>query len=220
MGLCPETWFPSSGWEGDPDLSTEANAPSDKRGFFQPTRRVDNSCKWTVSSVRHTSINQNFKNPILFQFTAISLLFSQVSSSTAVMLLHNKHPKHFILSNMELLQVSWPGVVVAGWFCWSWLAPSTCRLFRWRSADLGWPRDGTLPCLTHLSPSSGTQRLYKVCPLTVVKWKWKSYTVPGILQARILEWVAFLFSRGSRQPRDGTQVSCIAGRLCTVVAEA
>ena len=37
------------------------------------------------------------------------------------------------------------------------------------------------------------------------------YTVHGILQARILEWVAFLFSRGSSQPRDRTQVSCIAG---------
>ena len=35
--------------------------------------------------------------------------------------------------------------------------------------------------------------------------------VHGILQARILEWVAFPFSRGSSQPRDGTQVSHIAG---------
>ena len=41
------------------------------------------------------------------------------------------------------------------------------------------------------------------------------YTVHGILQARILEWVGFLFSRGSSQPRDGTMVSCIAGRLFT-----
>ena len=41
------------------------------------------------------------------------------------------------------------------------------------------------------------------------------YTVHGILQARILEWVAFLFSRGSSQPRDQTQVSCIAGRFFT-----
>ena len=37
------------------------------------------------------------------------------------------------------------------------------------------------------------------------------YTVRGILQARILEWVAFAFSRGSSQPRDRTQVSHIAG---------
>ena len=41
------------------------------------------------------------------------------------------------------------------------------------------------------------------------------YTVHGILQARILEWVAFPFSRGSFQSRDRTQVSCIAGRLFT-----
>ena len=38
----------------------------------------------------------------------------------------------------------------------------------------------------------------------------RSYTVHGILQARILEWVVFLFSRGSSQSRDWTQVSCIA----------
>ena len=36
-------------------------------------------------------------------------------------------------------------------------------------------------------------------------------SVHGILQARILEWVAIPFSRGSSQPRDRTQVSCIAG---------
>ena len=41
------------------------------------------------------------------------------------------------------------------------------------------------------------------------------YTVHGILQARILEWVAFPFSRGSSQPRDQTQVSLIAGRFFT-----
>ena len=35
----------------------------------------------------------------------------------------------------------------------------------------------------------------------------------GILQARILEWVAMLSSRGSSQPTDQTQVSGIAGRL-------
>ena len=41
------------------------------------------------------------------------------------------------------------------------------------------------------------------------------YTVHGLLQARILEWVAFPFSRGSSQPRDQTQVSHIAGRFFT-----
>ena len=41
------------------------------------------------------------------------------------------------------------------------------------------------------------------------------YTVCGLLQARILEWVAFPFSRGSSQPRDGTQVFRTAGRFFT-----
>ena len=38
---------------------------------------------------------------------------------------------------------------------------------------------------------------------------------PRILQARTLEWVAFPFSGGSSQPRDQTQVSCIAGGFFT-----
>ena len=40
-------------------------------------------------------------------------------------------------------------------------------------------------------------------------------TVHGILQARIQEWVAFPFSRGSSQARDRTQVSCIGGGFFT-----
>ena len=39
--------------------------------------------------------------------------------------------------------------------------------------------------------------------------------VHGFLQARILEWVVFPFSRGSSQPRDQTGVSCIAGGFFT-----
>ena len=37
----------------------------------------------------------------------------------------------------------------------------------------------------------------------------------GIFQARVLEWVAFSFSRGSSQPRDRTHASCIAGGFFT-----
>ena len=42
--------------------------------------------------------------------------------------------------------------------------------------------------------------------------------VHGIFQARILEWAAISFSRGSSQPRDRTWVSCIADRRFTVWA--
>ena len=47
--------------------------------------------------------------------------------------------------------------------------------------------------------------------LTVTPW----IVVHGILQVRILEWVAFPFSRGSSQPRDRAQVSLIVGRFFT-----
>ena len=41
----------------------------------------------------------------------------------------------------------------------------------------------------------------------------RDYTVHGVLQARILEWVAF--PSPGELPRDQTEVSCIAGRFCT-----
>ena len=43
-------------------------------------------------------------------------------------------------------------------------------------------------------------------------------SVHGILQARVLEWVAISFSRGSSQPRDQTLVSCIVDKHFTVWA--
>ena len=45
-----------------------------------------------------------------------------------------------------------------------------------------------------------------------------NYIVHGILQARILEWVGFPFSRGSSQLRYQTQASCIAGGFFTIWA--
>ena len=71
---------------------------------------------------------------------------------------------------------------------------------------------------------------YNTGQVVYLNWKWKKvkvaqscpilcdpmdYTLHEILQARILEWVAFPFSRGSSQPRDQTQVSHIAGRFFT-----
>ena len=43
-------------------------------------------------------------------------------------------------------------------------------------------------------------------------------SVHGIFQARVLEWVAIPFPRGSSQPRDRTLVSCITGRFFTIQA--
>ena len=46
-------------------------------------------------------------------------------------------------------------------------------------------------------------------------WDLMDYTVPGILWARIWDWVAILSSRGSSQPRGWSQVSRIAGGFLT-----
>ena len=64
------------------------------------------------------------------------------------------------------------------------------------------------------------------------KWKWSrsvvsdslcpmdcslpGSSVHGIFKARVLEWVAISFSRGSSQPRDQTQVSWVIGRRFTI----
>ena len=47
---------------------------------------------------------------------------------------------------------------------------------------------------------------------------YQAFSVHGIFQARVLEWVAICFSRGSLRPRDGTQVSRIVGRCFTIWA--
>ena len=67
------------------------------------------------------------------------------------------------------------------------------------------------PCLC-LVPQSC--RLF-VTPGTAVR---QAPLPMGILQARMLEWVAMSFSRGSSQPRDWTQVSSIAGGFFTIWA--
>ena len=60
-----------------------------------------------------------------------------------------------------------------------------------------------------------------MCITKLKKWSESNSVVsdslwsPGILQAKMLEWVAFPFSRGASQPKDGTQVSHIAGRFFT-----
>ena len=55
----------------------------------------------------------------------------------------------------------------------------------------------------------------KVAQLCLTLCDPMDYIVHGILQARILEWVAFPFSRGFSQPRDQAQASCIAGGFFT-----
>ena len=71
-----------------------------------------------------------------------------------------------------------------------------------RSRQLGFERESevTQSCPTLCDPMD--------CSLP-------DFSVHGIFQARVLEWVAISFSRGSSRPRDRTQVSRIAGRCFT-----
>jgi len=55
-------------------------------------------------------------------------------------------------------------------------------------------------------------------PWSVAYQALRNLSVHGIFQARVLEWVAISFSRGSSQPRDRTQVSLTAGRHFTISA--
>ena len=54
----------------------------------------------------------------------------------------------------------------------------------------------------------------QLCPTLCdpMKCNLPGFSIQGIFQARVLEWVAISFSRGSSRPRGWTQVSCIVGR--------
>ena len=78
------------------------------------------------------------------------------------------------------------------------------------------------PTLTsiHRKKESKESQVAQSCPTLCnpVDCSLPGSSVHAIFQARILEWVAVSFSRGSSQLRDQTQVSCIVGRHFTVWA--
>ena len=69
--------------------------------------------------------------------------------------------------------------------------------------------------LIKLKASAQQRSEVKVIQLCLTLCDSMDYKVYGILQTRILEWVAFPFSRGSSQPRGQTQVPHVAGRFFT-----
>ena len=70
-------------------------------------------------------------------------------------------------------------------------------------------------CLNLTISMKGKGKVAQSCPTLCDPM---DYTVHGALQARILEWVVFPFSRKSSQLGDQTQVSCIAGGFFTSIA--
>ena len=63
-------------------------------------------------------------------------------------------------------------------------------------------------------------KIAQLCPTLCdpMDWGLPGFSVHGILQAKILEWVAIHFSRRSSQPRYSSQVSSVAGGFSTVWA--
>ena len=57
---------------------------------------------------------------------------------------------------------------------------------------------------------------YSIHPQVLMHVAHSGFSLHGILQARIVEWVVIPFSRGSSQPKDKTRVSCIAGGFFTI----
>ena len=80
-----------------------------------------------------------------------------------------------------------------------WVGQKVCSSFPWKESE----SEVAQSCPTLCDPMDGNL---------------PGWAVHGIFQARILEWAAISFSRGSSQPRDRTRVSCIADRRFTVWA--
>ena len=71
-------------------------------------------------------------------------------------------------------------------------------------------------CIILSEKSDATQSCPTLCD--PMDYSPPGFSVHGIFQARVLEWVAISFSRGSSWPRDQTWVSRIAGRRFTIWA--
>ena len=96
--------------------------------------------------------------------------------------------------------VSWTQLT-ATWIHWHWL-----------DTNPGGLDSGSSEAILNHSQKWSEVKVTESCPTLCNPM---DYTVHGVLQARILEWAAFPFSRGSSQPKDRTQVSCIAGGFLT-----
>ena len=135
------------------------------------------------------------------------------------------------IAHLKLLLLSWPVCKVAlGCHLGTWISkgfppPTLIRISQqaltvckqydlcehllsfWESGILVMPKRSYQPDCAVLGRSVMSS---STTPLIVAR---QSPLSMGILQTRILEWVAYPFSRGSPQPRDQTHVSCIAGRF-------
>ena len=112
----------------------------------------------------------------------------------------------FVFYVKPLLAWSWyTSIVRKGYMCWNHrFQNGSGRVHTQSGVYWIWPLSATVICtlsrLTLCNPMEGS-------PL--------GFSVHGVFQARILEWVAMPSSRGSSWPRDWTQVFGTAGRFFT-----
>ena len=98
---------------------------------------------------------------------------------------------------------------------------SWTRLSNWY--DLIWSDDIVIQIFIDYIPLKviirwSESEVAQLCPTLCnpVDCSLPGFSIHGIFQARILEWVAVSFSRGYSWPRGWTQVSCIVGRRFTL----
>ena len=101
--------------------------------------------------------------------------------------------RYFIFTSLTIILV-WNSLICKSWSLYQVLLLTSICLWDASTCEVKWSESHSA-----MSDSLRIHGLY----------------IPWNLQARILEWVAFSFSRGSSQPRDQTQVSCLAGRFFT-----
>ena len=83
--------------------------------------------------------------------------------------------------------------------------------FHWTESSCTWIELGSVII-------TGKVLVAKSCLFDLMDCSLPGSSVHGILQARILEWVAISFSRGFSLPKDGACVSCITGKFFTIWA--
>ena len=139
------------------------------------------------------------------------------------LLLGGEWPGHYLDVRKEMVTAGCDLFMVgrAWWSTWSpKQVPRKGKLCHWRNMDRGglhWEKRLTERQIPYCIASCSKSCLTLCNPMDCSQ---PASSVHGILQARIPEWFAIPFSRKSFQPRDQTQVSCIAGRFLTVSREA
>ena len=113
-----------------------------------------------------------------------------------------------------------PGILQARTL--EWVAISFSKAWKWKVKvkSLSHVRPSATPWTAAFQapPSMGFSRQEYWSGVPPMDCSLPGFSIHGIFQARVLEWIAISFSRGSSWPRNWTGVSCIAGTHFTLWA--